>query len=275
MRRWSLVTECTRLVARGELPASGITEFVLNSGGVALSPSRSICRTVRVTLLFGMNLRISLRSDLCGMSGALGRSPVTILTRFGQRTGTWQTRQSKPTGRNPRPWRSRKKATSSSSRAGIGPVYPKTPACYGFTLIAKVKPGCAAIVRAYGKKIEDDDPRISRRPGGAELHYLRWVLFDNDTRLLHVHRHLRHRLRQVHRGRRRAVQSTGITTIFEQLEGFPEDWRTNPPAFVQFVREHQRRASWSTGSIPYVSADEIMKALKMKAALSDMLDQMQ
>jgi hypothetical protein len=32
----------------------------------------------------------------------------------------------------------------------------------------------------------------------------------------------------------------GIDTVFENLEDFPEDWKTNVPAFVKFVREHQR-----------------------------------
>ena len=31
---------------------------------------------------------------------------------------------------------------------------------------------------------------------------------------------------------------SGINTIFEKLEGFPEDWKTNAPAFIKFVREH-------------------------------------
>ena len=30
----------------------------------------------------------------------------------------------------------------------------------------------------------------------------------------------------------------GISTSFENLEGFPEDWKTNVPAFVRWVREH-------------------------------------
>ena len=31
-----------------------------------------------------------------------------------------------------------------------GPIWPKTPACYGFTLIAKIKPGTAETIRSYG-----------------------------------------------------------------------------------------------------------------------------
>ena len=41
------------------------------------------------------------------------------------------------------------------------------------------------------------------------------------------------------------------------------------------VREHQRPSILEYGEYPYVSADDINKALKLKAAFSNMLDQMQ
>ena len=31
-----------------------------------------------------------------------------------------------------------------------GPIWPKTPACYGFTIVANVKPGHAETIRGYG-----------------------------------------------------------------------------------------------------------------------------
>ena len=64
----------------------------------------------------------------------------------------------------------------------------------------------------------------------------------------------------------------GLSTTFENLEGFAEDWKTNAPAFVKFVREHQCPSFLEYGEYPYVSADEIKKALKLKAAFSDMLN---
>jgi hypothetical protein len=41
------------------------------------------------------------------------------------------------------------------------------------------------------------------------------------------------------------------------------------------VREHQRPSFLEYGEYPYVSADEIKKALRLKQAFSHMLDQMQ
>ena len=59
-----------------------------------------------------------------------------------------------------------------------GPTYPRTPACHGFSVVAKVKPGKEQAMRDYGKKIEEAvkaDPFVL---GPLKLHYLRWVLFD-------------------------------------------------------------------------------------------------
>jgi hypothetical protein len=63
--------------------------------------------------------------------------------------------------------------------------------------------------------------------------------------------------------------------IFEKLDGFPEDWKTNARAFIEFVREHQCPSFLEYGEYPYVSAAEIKKALAVKQAFSSMLDHMQ
>jgi len=50
-----------------------------------------------------------------------------------------------------------------------GPIYPRTPANYGFTIIAKLKPGREAAVREYGgtieKAVSESTPMSSRRLG--------------------------------------------------------------------------------------------------------------
>ena len=58
------------------------------------------------------------------------------------------------------------------------------------------------------------------------------------------------------------------------LDGFPEDWKENPKACVKFVQEYQCPSFLEYAEYPYVTADEIKKALRRKAAFSDMLDQM-
>src|SRR5689334_6379975 len=77
------------------------------------------------------------------------------------------------------------------------------------------------------------------------------------------------------RTRSPSFTKTGINTVFENFEGFPADWKTNPEAFVKFVRDHQCPSFIEYGEYPYVTSDEIKKALKVKKALSEMLDQLQ
>jgi hypothetical protein len=157
-----------------------------------------------------------------------------------------------------------------------GPIYPKTPANYGFTIIAKIKPGTEQVIRAYGTKIENTIRDLPDGLAVLKLHYLRWVLFDiaGDTYFMYqgifdtdFDKYTEDAIA--------LFTKYGINTIFENLEGFPMDWKTNTPAFLQFVRDHQRPSFLEYGEYPYVSADEIKKALKLKAAFSNMLDQMQ
>src|SRR5687767_12925853 len=59
-----------------------------------------------------------------------------------------------------------------------GPVYPRTPACYGFTIVAKVKEGREQAVREHGGTIEKAIGQVPDALAPLKLHYLRWVLFD-------------------------------------------------------------------------------------------------
>jgi hypothetical protein len=155
-----------------------------------------------------------------------------------------------------------------------GPLFPKTPANYGFTIIANVKPGRADEIRAYTKTLEE---KVAAEPdvlATLQLHYLRWVLFDDDTRFMYqgifdtdFDQYLDDAVATFLR--------TGVTTAFVNLEGWPEDWRTNVPAVIKFFRDHQVPSILEYAEYPYVSSAEVKKALRVKQALSEMLDQMQ
>jgi hypothetical protein len=157
-----------------------------------------------------------------------------------------------------------------------GPVYPRTPACHGFTIIAKIKPGREEIIRAYGNTIEKAIADLPEALATLKLHYLRWVLFDigKDTYFMYQ-RIFDTDFDKYTEDAVALFSAYGVNTVFENLEGFPEDWKTNVPAFVKFVREHQRPSFLEYGEYPYVTSDEIKKALKLKAAFSEMLDLMQ
>jgi len=155
-----------------------------------------------------------------------------------------------------------------------GPIWPRTPACYGFSIIAKVKPGREQNVREYGTIIAN---AIAEHPyllAPLKLHYLRWVLFDNDTRFMYqgifdtdFDKYTEDAIA--------LFTSAGVNTVFENLEDFPMDWKTNPNAFIKFVRDHQCSSFLEYGEYPFVSALEVKKALMLKASFEEMLEHMQ
>ena len=157
-----------------------------------------------------------------------------------------------------------------------GTIFPKTPACHGFSVVAKVKAGREQAVRDYGKSIEEavkNDPSVL---APLKLHYLRWVLFDVGSGLHFMYQGIFDT--DFDKYLEDAVAlfvKTAITTVFVNLERWPDDWKTNLSAVVKFFREHQCPSFLEYGEYPYVTADEIKKALKLKSAFADMLDLMQ
>ena len=157
-----------------------------------------------------------------------------------------------------------------------GQIYPRTPANYGFSVLAKVKPGRETAMREYGNTIEKavaNDPFVL---APLKLHYLRWVLFDikGDTYFMYqgifdtdFDKYIEDAVA--------LFASTGITTVFTNLEGFPENWQGNVPAVNKFFRDHQCPSFLEYAEYPYATADEVRKAMKVKSAMSTMLDQMQ
>jgi hypothetical protein len=161
-------------------------------------------------------------------------------------------------------------------QGNYGPVYPRTPACHGFTIIAKLKPGREAAMRSYAATVEkalQADPLFL---APLKLHYLKWVLFDIGNDKYFMYQGIFDTDFDKYTDDAVALfTKSGLQTAFENLEGFPEDWKTNIPAFIKFVRDHHRPSFMEYGEYPFVTADEIKKALRVKKSLGDMLDQMQ
>ncbi len=59
------------------------------------------------------------------------------------------------------------KSDPSWEQGKYGPIWPKTPANYGFTIIARVKPGCAEVIRQYGEGAGGSP--VPARPAEAPL----------------------------------------------------------------------------------------------------------
>lgn len=157
-----------------------------------------------------------------------------------------------------------------------GPIFPKTPACYGFSIIAKIIPGREPVFYEYARNIEKG---VTEKPdllAVLKLHYLRWNLFEiNGETYFQYMGIFDTDFDKYTEDAIGIFTASGLNTVFENLEGFPTDWKTNAPAFIKFVRDHQRPSFLEYGEYPYVSADEIKRALRLKAAFGEMLDQMQ
>jgi hypothetical protein len=157
-----------------------------------------------------------------------------------------------------------------------GPIFPRTPACYGFTIVAKIIPGREPVFYEYAKNIEK---AVADQPdclAVLKLHYLRWVLFPIKGETYFMYQGIFDT--DFDKYTEDAVSlftKFGLRTVFENLEGFPQDWQTNAPAFIRFVRDHQCPSFLEYGEYPFATADEVKKALKLKAAFSGMLDLMQ
>src|SRR6185369_60747 len=64
-----------------------------------------------------------------------------------------------------------------------GRIYPRSPSCYGFSILAKIIPGRESAFHEHAKKIEQ---AVAAQPdvlAQLKLHYLPWLLFpiNGDT----------------------------------------------------------------------------------------------
>ena len=166
--------------------------------------------------------------------------------------------------------------TSQLPQGKYGPIFPRSPANYGFSILAKIIPGRESVFYGYAQSIQDTIAATPDALAPLKLHYLRWILFPINGETYFMYQGIFDT--DFDKYTEDAVAlfgATGLRTVFENLEGFPEDWQTNPDAFVMFVRDHHVPSFLEYGEYPFVSADEIKKALNAKAAFSTMLDQMQ
>jgi hypothetical protein len=157
-----------------------------------------------------------------------------------------------------------------------GPVFPTTPANYGFTIIAKIIPGREEAFRKHAKVLEKairDEPEFLSI---LRLHFLKWILFPVNGETYFMYQGIFDT--DFDKYTEDAVSLfgvSGINTVFENLEGFPKDWATNPTAFVKFVREHHHPSFLEYAEYSYTSNKEIQSALSVKRSLAEMLDNMQ
>ena len=94
------------------------------------------------------------------------------------------------------------------------------------------------------------------------LHYLRWVLFNIGGETYFMYQGIfdtdfdKYTEDAVRPG---SAVSGSTPRCLENPERLPDGLKTNAPAFVKFVREHQCPSFLEYGEYPFVNADEIKK----------------
>ena len=146
-----------------------------------------------------------------------------------------------------------------------------------FTFFSKVKPGRAQNIRAKADeraKLPWGDLDKLLRP--LTLHYARWILFDNDTRFIY-YASFDTDLDKYLDDAARIFSESGVAGFFPDLEGFPDDPASagDPEAYRKFLADNKVESFFQFEGYPGVTVEEIKKALRVRNAFSNMLDEMQ
>ena len=146
-----------------------------------------------------------------------------------------------------------------------------------FAFVAKVKPGRGKDIRAKAaerNKISWEETDKILRP--LTLHYARWLLFDNDTRFIY-YASFDTDLDKYLDDAARIFAASGVAGYFPDLEGFPDDQAAtrDPEAYRKFLKETGVDSFYQFEGYPGVTVEEIKKALRVRNAFSNMLDEMQ
>lgn len=166
--------------------------------------------------------------------------------------------------------------TDRIAQGRFGPVFPRTPVNYGFTIIAPIIPGHEERFYEYARNVEKAVAENEEVLHVLALHTLRWVLFDIKGETYFMYQGIFDTDFDKYTEDAVAIFSgLGLDTVFEHLQGFPQDWKTNPNAFIEYVREHHYPSFMEYCEYSYVSAKEIKSALELKNSFGVMLDNMQ
>ena len=131
-----------------------------------------------------------------------------------------------------------------------GPIFPKTPACYGFSIIAKIIPGREEVFYEYAQEHREDRRGQPDCLAVLKLHYLRWVLFPIKGETYFMYQGIFDT--DFDKYTEDAVAlfgATGINTVFENLEGFPKTGRRTRRPSSSSCASTSARVSSNTANI--------------------------
>ncbi|MCX5316992.1 hypothetical protein [Streptomyces sp. NBC_00154] len=135
-----------------------------------------------------------------------------------------------------------------------------------FTLFFNVKPGHAQQIRDYFQGIDHQKMRVLADRIGT-LHDLRWVLFDDDTRLLFAS--------NFDGDWDAYIDDFGalIPDVFDAILQHTEDYPgIKDPSLKDFVIAHQATACNYLRAAPDATITDIQKALRVNKAFQQLLD---
>lgn len=135
------------------------------------------------------------------------------------------------------------------------------------TVIAPLKAGAAASLRKVlnGLQISPDSPikKINT------IHFARWVIFDNDQRLLFTSNFdgsWEGYLRDFSQ-----ITPAGMDLIFGHCEGYPAGGCADFEAFKQYVSQHQVPTDLFYAAYPESSVKAVLNGLRVKALTDEFL----
>ncbi|MFD6885184.1 hypothetical protein [Streptomyces sp. NPDC059957] len=135
-----------------------------------------------------------------------------------------------------------------------------------FTLIFKIKPGQGQQLRTVlGQSNLEREAVIQARIG--TLHDARWVLFDDDTRLLFASNFDGDW--DVYIDDFAALIPDVFDGILQHTEDYPG---IRDPKIKDFVMAHQHTAAGYSRAIPDATVKELKKALRVNRAFQELLD---
>ena len=153
----------------------------------------------------------------------------------------------------------------SNPQAGVRPGL-KAGRSNEFTLILPLKPGGAERMRKkMGDTFRAQDQSFADRIG--TLHDMRFVIFDNDTRLLFASTFDGDWDQYINDFA--TIIPDEIDLQFGEVDGYPG---IHSPDIKDFIVKHQVQALYFYSAYPNASVRDVWKALKVKGGLDVILD---
>jgi hypothetical protein len=141
----------------------------------------------------------------------------------------------------------------------------------GATILVKFAPGKGPAVKANMEALFNHPNVADIINGVGTIHYARWVLYDNDTKMLYT---------PIFDGDFEKYwadflpyfQKYRVPPVFTLAEGWPADGFTNLESFQKFFRDHQVDSLGEWGSFDGATMQEVRQALRVNKAFQKVLD---